>query len=529
MESSPDFLATIAMCGDFQSFYGMLRNCGKRKIDLIGVALLLLLAGLVHGSYRSGAQWTDALKSVSTEPWKKHYVTKETLISDDENLIVNTKFGPIQGTYAPPELGMKAQDYPYEEQQQNWVRAFLGIPFAKPPVGSRRFQYATRWNETWQDAFGKEILRADKFGPQCLQFIAFPLKNLNEDCLYMNVYIPPAAKVNKDKKLPVLFWYFGGAWVFGNGGVGTVEDKNLYAGNHLLQDNSFILVTANFRIGALGYYTGHNDKGNAGIDDSIAALEFIYENIEQFGGDKENINIAGMSSGAYNALLLAAKHKRPPVKRVFLMSSPMSLKTMPLKDARAKSAAFATKAGCSYDDLECLQKVHPVKLMLSDLDGLGINQKDPLRAPFKWVPTTDEDSQIASPSDLDITRLKDVEVFIGVSEHEAGLFFAFFEFVQGGSLVWLHGERSIWDTMYDWGAALIDLVLRRSQFHGKSLNAAERLYVNSVRSLFGEDSNIVLEKYPPKKTVKDNKEILLNLFTDYIFVCSNRKVCFIHH
>jgi hypothetical protein len=83
--------------------------------------------------------------------------------------------------------------------------------------------------------------------------------------------------------------------------------------------------------------------------------------------------------------------------------------------------------------------------------------------------------------------------------------------------------------MYDWGAALVDLVLRRNQFHGKSLNAAERLYVNSVRSLFGEDSNIVLEKYPPKKTVKDNKEILLNLFTDFIFVCSNRKVCFIHH
>lgn len=173
------------------------------------------------------------------------------------------------------------------------AREFLGIPYAKAPVGKLRFMppLPTKWTGTKQ---------AKAYGASCMQNAGAlaATGTLSEDCLSVNVFTPAASASPTAAKLPVMVWIHGGAFVAGG--------SNQYPGHKLAQDKNAIVVSMNYRLGALGFLShpavdtamGGPYSGNMGLQDQQLALLWVKANISKFGGDPTNITLMGESAGA---------------------------------------------------------------------------------------------------------------------------------------------------------------------------------------------------------------------------------------
>jgi len=184
------------------------------------------------------------------------------------------------------------------------IKAFIGIPFAEPPVGDLRFkapQKVTPWNGT---------LDAQNVQSKCPQINTFvsppgspPDYEGDEDCLYVNVYVP---KTSSTAKLDVIVWIYGGGFVQGTAG------PDPYGPEYIL-DNDVIYVAGNYRLGALGFLSTEdsNSPGNYGLKDQSLMLQWVQDNIESFGGNKNSVTIWGESAGAYSV----AYHMMSPLSQ----------------------------------------------------------------------------------------------------------------------------------------------------------------------------------------------------------------------
>lgn len=178
-------------------------------------------------------------------------------------------------------------------QTTKGITSFLGIPFAKPPIGDLRWR-APQEPESWTG-----IRLANTFCSDCIQGIRPGLfegrKEPSEDCLYLNVWRP---EKDFDEPLPVMVWIYGGAWL---GGGSSFPEYNGYA----IASKDIVFVSFNYRVGRLGFFAHpalseefpDEPKGNYGLMDQIAALKWIKENISAFGGDPNNVTIFGESAG----------------------------------------------------------------------------------------------------------------------------------------------------------------------------------------------------------------------------------------
>lgn len=211
------------------------------------------------------------------------------------------------------------------------VRSFLGIPYAAPPVGAARWappRRPSRWN-------GLRDARA--FGAQCPQ--GAPGKpgviSGNENCLFLNVYVPTARSTSLR---PVLVFVHGGAFVSGSG-----ADID---GSRLATLGDIIVVTINYRLGALGFASlvaldfeqGSGQAGNYGIQDQVAALQWVRRNIGAFGGDPASVTLGGQSAGSISTWLQMAS---PEASSLFTRAMPMSggFLTSPIFDRPPRWAA----------------------------------------------------------------------------------------------------------------------------------------------------------------------------------------------
>ena len=164
------------------------------------------------------------------------------------------------------------------------VHTFLGVPFAEPPVGPRRFRPPQRpgpWTGT-RDATepGPGAMQE----PTILESTRGFSGVCSEDCLYLNVWTPHPGR-RHTSSLPVLFWIHGGSFVTGSGSIPW------YDGTRLAARGDVVVVTINYRLGPFGYFdlsaVGGDDyrtSGNLGLLDQIAALEWVRDHIEAFGG-----------------------------------------------------------------------------------------------------------------------------------------------------------------------------------------------------------------------------------------------------
>lgn len=217
-----------------------------------------------------------------------------------EKPVIKTKTGLISGVTNPG----------------TGVSSYKGIPYAQAPIGDLRWR-APQPAKPWQnlkvcDAFGPSPYQ-NKPGPFSMwsqEFIT-PEQPINEDCLYLNVWA--AAKGKKPK--PVLVWIYGGG--FGSGG----SNVPVYDGEALAA-KGIVSVSFNYRVGVFGFMahpalsaeSGHQASGNYGLMDQIAALKWVKDNIAAFGGDPDQVTIAGQSAGSMSVSCLMAA---PAAKKMF--------------------------------------------------------------------------------------------------------------------------------------------------------------------------------------------------------------------
>jgi para-nitrobenzyl esterase len=188
------------------------------------------------------------------------------------------------------------------------VKAFLGLPYAAPPVGD------LRWKAPAPPARWKDVRDASQFAHRCAQWqiwtdYLFLDPGPSEDCLYLNVYAPAGAK--PANKLPVMFWIHGGAYTAGSGSEPRYDGTALAA-------KGVVLVTINYRLGVFGFLAseelakeGGGSAGNYALMDMAAALRWVKQNIAAFGGDAGNVTIFGESAGSFAvSSLLAAPGAR---------------------------------------------------------------------------------------------------------------------------------------------------------------------------------------------------------------------------
>jgi para-nitrobenzyl esterase len=200
---------------------------------------------------------------------------------------------PVEGDPVRIDSGLVSGTY-----LRSGAKAYLGVPFAAPPVRELRWkapQPVTAWTG---------IYTANRLPPECPQALRdsdtnhyFGEEPVSEDCLYLNIWAPAAAKAGA--RLPVVVWVYGGGFTGGSSGMA------IYGGENLAK-KGVVYVSFNYRLGILGFLahpeltreSGHNASGNWGFLDQVAALQWIHRNIAKFGGDAGNVTLIGQSAGS---------------------------------------------------------------------------------------------------------------------------------------------------------------------------------------------------------------------------------------
>ncbi|EGD54729.1 carboxylesterase/lipase family protein [Gordonia neofelifaecis] len=219
------------------------------------------------------------------------------------------------------------------------VSAFLGIPYAAPPVGPLAFA-APAPHEPWDD-----VLDATSYGPTAPQVgypapIAALLDNvieLGDDYLNLNVWTPDPDAAD----LPVMVWIHGGAFSRGSNRI------EIYAGDTFARDG-VVCVGVNYRLGVPGFGALPDAPDNRGLLDQIAALEWVRDNISAFGGDPGNVTIFGESAGAMSVASLLSSPRAVGLFRHAAMESGNGITAADVDDARKVTAKLAEKLGVDH-------------------------------------------------------------------------------------------------------------------------------------------------------------------------------------
>ncbi|HEU5473621.1 MAG TPA: carboxylesterase family protein [Actinophytocola sp.] len=261
----------------------------------------------------------------------------------------------------PPDLVITDRG-PVRGVVQDDFRLFQGIPFAEPPVGELRWRAprpAPRWTEPLDATAPRRPCAQPSSG-------GFP-PVVNEDCLYLNVTTPTT---RGHDRLPVMVWLHGGGFLNGTGAG--------FDARKLAVEGGVVLVTTNYRLGALGFLahpelTGERpgiQSGNYGLEDQRAALRWVRGNAGAFGGDPHNVTVFGESAGGGS---ICAHLTSPAAAGLFHRAVSQSFScAIPLvtgQQAEADGIAFAARAGCA--DLPCL-RTKPAGDLLAAWTGGGL-------------------------------------------------------------------------------------------------------------------------------------------------------------
>ena len=284
---------------------------------------------------------------------------------------VKTDKGEVQGKYS----------------DNGEIRAFLGIPYAAPPVGP------LRWRPPQRAAAWHEVRNAESYGFHCMQAAQFPDMVFHdpgpsEDCLTLNVWTPQSATAGG--KLPVMVWIYGGGYSAGS----TSERRQ---DGEAFARKGVVLVSMNYRLNIFGFFahpalaaeSPEHAAGNYGLMDQAAALQWVKRNISQFGGDPNNITLFGESAGSFS---VSSQMASPMAKDTLAHAigesggafQGESLPSPTLAAAEAKDEAFARDVlgKTSLADLRAMPAADVVKAVEAqrgarfnpDVDGLFLSE-----------------------------------------------------------------------------------------------------------------------------------------------------------
>ncbi|XP_060515824.1 neuroligin-like protein glit-1 isoform X2 [Cylas formicarius] len=310
---------------------------------------------------------------------KRREQTKEL----KRDIFVKTTHGEVQGFQLyifdnPDPESLYRPGSEFIERQQGIASVFLGIPYAQPPVYEGRFK-PPRLHRGWQ------IVQAVDYGPACPQPIKYVgvtngVRDMDEDCLYLNIFTPDIHE-GTAQKYPVMVYIHGGDFIHGA--------SNLFPGHILATFYKVVVVTFNYRLGALGFLsTGDiNSPGNYGVLDQVMALKWVYENAENFNGDRESITLFGPGAGAASAgLLMVAPETRNIVSKVIAQSGSAVADWAMIFDryrAQNTSRVYGRQIGCSIESSWRL--VNCLKNSRSAIE-IGNAEFPPDVGLFPWAP-----------------------------------------------------------------------------------------------------------------------------------------------
>ncbi len=254
--------------------------------------------------------------------------------------------GRAAGRTADPLVTIETGKIAGINDSEAGLQLYLGIPYAKPPVGPLRWK-APQPAESWQG-----VRAAKAFGPSPMQTaiwgdMKFRADTLSEDCLYLNVWTP--AKKAKNLR-PVLVYFYGGGFVAGDG------SERRYDGAAMARQG-IVVLTVNYRLNLFGFYAHpelsaeapYHASGNYGLLDQNAALGWVQRNIKAFGGDPQRVTIAGESAGSISVSAQMAS----PLSKEWIAGAigesgaaiHPTLAPVPLAEAEKEGLAFAEQAG----------------------------------------------------------------------------------------------------------------------------------------------------------------------------------------
>ncbi|XP_072904851.1 neuroligin-1-like isoform X4 [Hemitrygon akajei] len=398
------------------------------------------------------------------------------------------------------------------------VVQYLGVPFATPPVGERRFQ-PPEAPASWS-----EVRNATQFAPVCpqnihgilpevmlpvwflsnLDDVATYIQDQSEDCLYLNIYVPtengPLTKKPDDNGAfgglededirdsgpkPVMMFVHGGSYMEGTG--------NMFEGSVLASYGNVIVVTINYRLGVLGFLSTGDmaAKGNYGLLDQIQALRWLSENIGYFGGDPMRITVFGSGAGASCVnLLILSHHSEGLFQRAIAQSgtaiSSWSVNYQPAKYTRM----LAKKVGCNFaetvDMVDCLRRKSYRELVDQDIQ--------PTRYHIAFGPVVDGD---VLPDDPEILmeqgEFLNYDILLGVNQGEG------FKFVE--SLV--NTEDGISASYFDFAVS----------------NFVDNLYgYPEGKDILRETIKFMYTDWADRDNGEMRRKTLLALFTDHQWV-----------
>ncbi|MBW0015307.1 carboxylesterase/lipase family protein [Mycobacterium sp.] len=319
-----------------------------------------------------------------------------------DNRVVDTTYGPVRGT------------------QDGEIRTWRGVRYAAPPAGDLRFRLPEppeRWTE---------VVDATSFGPACPQ-PSFPNMPLDlgapqgEDCLRLNIWTSSGTEPGDGK--PVLVWLHGGAYILGSG------SQPLYDGRRLAAGGDVVVVTVNYRLGALGFLdlssfstAGRRFDSNIGVHDVLAALRWVRDNIAAFGGDPQRVTLFGESAGAgIVTTLLAAPAAEGLFAGAIAQSSPAT-SVYDRERAQRVAVSVLDKMGVTPSDAGRLVEAPIAAIIAASQE---VFDEVPVRNPgtLAFVPIVDGELLHDYPVKLaQQGRTHPVPVIIGSNKREAALF-----------------------------------------------------------------------------------------------------------
>ena len=256
-------------------------------------------------------------------------------------------------------------------QLDSGVRAYLGIPFAAPPVGP------LRWAPPQPSAW-KGVWNADRKGPECIQVLRphdinhyFGEEPSSEDCLYLNLWTP--AQATPASKLPVIVFLYGGGFTIGSSGMAN------YDGAAVAKAGA-VFINFNYRVGAFGFLAhpelsseqgGHS--GNYGIMDQTAALRWIRENVARFGGDPDKVLIMGQSAGAGSVIAQIFSPQAKGLFRAAVMSSGCNFRGDGQSLAEAEKIGVQLQERLKAANLDALRQIPADRILATQSENqLGV-------------------------------------------------------------------------------------------------------------------------------------------------------------
>ncbi|XP_062965165.1 liver carboxylesterase 1 [Cynocephalus volans] len=309
------------------------------------------------------------------------------------------------------------------------VAVFLGIPFAKPPLGPLRFtppQPAEPWSFVKNTTSYPPMCSQDTLAGQVLSELFtnrkenIPLK-FSEDCLYLNIYTP--ADLTKKSRLPVMVWIHGGGLMVG--GAST------YDGLALSAHENVVVVTIQYRLGIWGFFsTGdEHSRGNWGHLDQLAALHWVQENIANFGGNPGSVTIFGESAGGESVSVLVLS---PLAKNLFhraISESGVALTSVLVrKNVNPLAKQIAVTAGCETTTsavmVHCLRQKTEDELLdvTLKMNFFALDLHGDPREVYSFMPTVIDGVLLPkTPEEIQAEKkFNTVPYIIGINKQEFG-------------------------------------------------------------------------------------------------------------